>query len=115
MKVFPFKIPKTKGEALIYQKDEEIILYDKLHQHEEIQISYVERGEGVLIVGDTVSDYKDEDILVFGSNLPHVLRSEKRNEITNPYSLIHSVFFTTKSKILFAKIYLNKKSFPPSH
>ena len=97
MKVFPFKIPKTREQALLYQRDEELILYDKLHQHEEIQVSYIERGEGVIIVGDTVTDYIDGDILVFGSNLPHVLRSEKRNNAENPYSLVHTVFFTTKS------------------
>jgi AraC-like DNA-binding protein len=97
MKVFPFKIPKTKDETLIYQRDEEIILYDKLHQHEEIQISYIERGEGTIIIGDTISDYKDGDILIFGSNLPHVLRSEPRNPDETPYSLVHSIFFTPES------------------
>nr|WP_305069560.1 hypothetical protein [Flavobacterium covae] len=45
MKVFPFKIPKAKEEAIIYQFDKELILYDKLHQHEEIQISYIEKGK----------------------------------------------------------------------
>ncbi|MFK7049820.1 MULTISPECIES: AraC family transcriptional regulator [Flavobacterium] len=91
MKVFPFKIPKAKEEAIIYQFDKELILYDKLHQHEEIQISYIEKGEGTIIVGDTISEYNSGDIIVFGSNLPHVFRSEVNKD--EEISLVHSVFF----------------------
>lgn len=93
MKVFPFKIPKAKEESIIYQRDFELVLYDKLHQHEEIQISYIESGEGTLIVGDTISEYNDDDIIIFGSNLPHVLRSEPREH----ESLVHSIFFNSDS------------------
>ncbi|MEB3799561.1 helix-turn-helix domain-containing protein [Flavobacterium columnare] len=91
MKVFPFKIPKAKEEAIIYQFDKELILYDKLHQHEEIQISYIEKGEGTIIVGDTISEYNAGDIIVFGSNLPHVFKSEINKE--EELSLVHSIFF----------------------
>lgn len=92
MKVFPFKIPKANDESIIYQRDFEFVLYDKLHQHEEIQISYIENGEGTLIVGDTISEFNDHEIIIFGGNLPHVLRSEPReNE-----SLVHSIFFHPK-------------------
>lgn len=75
MKVFPFQIPKPKNDALVYQEDVEISFYNKLHQHEEIQISYILKGEGTLIVGDTINNYKTGDVLVLGSNLPHVFRS----------------------------------------
>lgn len=75
MKVFPFQIPKPKNDALVYQEDVEISFYNKLHQHEEIQISYILKGEGTLIVGDTINSYKTGDVLVLGSNLPHVFRS----------------------------------------
>ena len=41
MKVLPFKIPKPENEALIYQEDIEDVFYNRLHQHEEIQISFI--------------------------------------------------------------------------
>jgi hypothetical protein len=41
MKVLPFKIPKPKSGAIIVQEDLASVFYDKLHQHEEIQISYI--------------------------------------------------------------------------
>lgn len=93
MKVLPFKIPKPENKAFIYQEDLEVF-YDKLHQHEEIQISLIVNGEGTLVIGDSVTDYKPNDILVIGSHLPHVFKSE-----TNPSSKSHmlSLFFTYRS------------------
>ncbi|WP_293293977.1 AraC family transcriptional regulator [Allomuricauda sp.] len=90
MKVLPFKIPKPKNEALVYQIDREHAFYDQLHQHGEIQISYVEKGSGTLIVGDRINDYKAGDILVIGSYIPHVFRSDARHK---EESLMHTLFF----------------------
>ncbi|MCD0472043.1 AraC family transcriptional regulator [Flavobacterium sp. JAS] len=94
MKVFPFKIPKSGEDPLIYQEDREVVFYDKLHQHEEIQISFIEKGEGAIFAGDTISHYNEGDILVIGSNLPHVFRSEVRE---NEPSIMLTLFFTTNS------------------
>nr|WP_294937840.1 AraC family transcriptional regulator [uncultured Flavobacterium sp.] len=94
MKIFPFKIPRPKEEALIYQEDRELVFYDKLHQHEEIQISYIQKGEGTVLVGDTMTAYQKGDVIVIGSNLPHVFRSETS---TNEVSVMLTVFFTPDS------------------
>ena len=76
MKVLPFKIPKPQEDAFIFQIDCADAFYDKLHQHEEIQISFIVEGEGTLIVGDTINYYTKDDILVIGSNIPHVFKSD---------------------------------------
>jgi AraC-like DNA-binding protein len=91
MKVLPFKIPKPEYHALVYQEDYETVFYDKFHQHEEIQISYINKGEGTLIVGDTINDYEEGDILVIGGNLPHVFKSN--TEKSNVSHMI-TLFFT---------------------
>jgi len=94
VKILPFKIPKPENEALVYQEDYDLLFYDKLHQHEEIQISLIAKGEGTLVVGDSVTDYKDDDILIMGSNLPHVFKSD----ITEgKSSLMMSLFFNKNS------------------
>lgn len=91
MKVLPFKIPKLEHDALIYQEDKSLFFYDKLHQHEEIQVSYIVEGMGTLIVGDTINDYKKGDALVIGANLPHVFKSEVNG---NTMSTMITLFFT---------------------
>ena len=70
MKILPFKIPKPLRDSLVYQVDLDTVFYDKLHQHEEIQLSLIVEGEGTLVVGDKVNHYKSGDIIAFGSNLP---------------------------------------------
>lgn len=94
MKVLPFKIPKPEREALVYQEDHETVFYGQLHQHEEIQISHIARGSGSLIVGDSINDYGENDILVIGENIPHVFRSD--TNISSP-SAMYSLFFTPSS------------------
>ncbi|WP_159947008.1 AraC family transcriptional regulator [Polaribacter septentrionalilitoris] len=94
MKVYPFKIPKPENNALIYQEDIELIFYDKLHQHDEIQISFIEKGKGTLLVGDSISSYSTNDLFIIGSNLPHAFKSE---ENTPEKSKMLSLFFTKDS------------------
>lgn len=94
MKVFPFNIPKPQNIGLIYQEDKALYFYDKLHQHEEIQLCTIIKGSGTLIIGDAISDYKAGDVLVIGSNLPHVFKS---NASTNETSFMISLFFTEGS------------------
>lgn len=102
MKVFPFKIPKSSEEAFIYQEDREFIFYDKYHQHEEIQISYIKKGEGTVLVGDMISEYQKGDILIVGSNLPHVFKSDISE--SKKKSVMLTIFFTKNS---FGKNFFN--------
>lgn len=94
MKVLPFKIPKPEQDAFVFQIDLEDAFYDKLHQHEEIQISLIVEGEGTLIVGDTINYYATNDVIVIGSNIPHVFKSDL-NAASHSHML--SLFFTKAS------------------
>ncbi|MDT0553543.1 AraC family transcriptional regulator [Urechidicola vernalis] len=105
MKVLPFKISKPENEAFIYQEDKEIAFYNKLHQHEEIQISFIKSGEGSLIIGDTITDYKTDDIIVIGSNLPHVFNSDLESEVP---SFMMTLFF---SKFSFGNLFFELNEF----
>jgi AraC-like DNA-binding protein len=94
MKVYPFKIPKPENNALIYQEDIEFVFYDKLHQHDEIQISFIEKGTGTLLVGDTISSFAENDVFILGSNLPHAFKSDKKG---SEKSKMLTLFFTETS------------------
>lgn len=94
MKIYPFKIHKPEISALIYQEDSEAVFYDKLHQHNEIQISFIEKGNGTLLVGNHISSYVENDIFIIGSNLPHAFKSDKHGATE---SKMLSLFFTESS------------------
>ncbi|WP_299834585.1 helix-turn-helix transcriptional regulator [uncultured Tenacibaculum sp.] len=93
MKVLPFKIPKPKNLGVIYQEDRGVF-YDKLHQHEEIQISCIVKGKGTLVVGDTIHNYAVNDVFIIGGNLPHLFKSDAHN---SEDSFMISLFFTEQS------------------
>jgi len=76
MKVLPFKIPKPENATLVVQEDIVSKLFDKLHQHQEIQISLIKKGEGSFIIGDRVGEFGEGDIFVIGENLPHVFHND---------------------------------------
>jgi len=76
MKVLPFKIPKPENDTLVVQEDRATMLYDKLHQHQEVQISLIKKGEGSFIIGDYVGEFSQGDIFIIGENLPHVFHND---------------------------------------
>ncbi len=94
MKVYPFKITKPNNNALIYQEDIEYIFYDKLHQHDEIQISFIEEGQGTLLIGNSITNYYSGDIFVIGGNIPHAFKSDRTFKRK---SKMVSLFFTKSS------------------
>ncbi|MFT4698906.1 MAG: AraC-like DNA-binding protein [Flavobacteriaceae bacterium] len=107
MKVLPFTIPKYKRDSIQLQEDKGTLFYELLHQHEEFQISLILKGSGTLIVGDTISSFKENDIIVLGENLPHVFKSDlKKSE--NSHMI--SIFFT---KNTFGESFFNTEELKP--
>jgi AraC-like DNA-binding protein len=94
VKVLPFKIPKPKQDAIVFQIDDDVSFYDKLHQHKEIQLSLIVEGKGTLIVGDTINHYTNGDILIIGSHLPHVFKSDI---VASERSQMLTLFFSKSS------------------
>lgn len=93
MKVYPFKIPKSSRESLTIEVDHGATFYDKLHQHQEIQIAYIVEGQGKLFVGDSFHSYTDGDVFVIGGNIPHLFQSMEGTKTSHMISL----FFTETS------------------
>lgn len=93
-RLLPFKIPKTLNENLIVQVDRGSTFYSQLHQHEEIQIAFIKKGQGKLIISDDVHPYSAGDIFVIGNNIPHQFDSLKQVDDT---SHMISLFFTKKT------------------
>ncbi|WP_047414565.1 AraC family transcriptional regulator [Cellulophaga sp. Hel_I_12] len=93
VKARPFKIAKKTHESITVQVDKTSEFYSKLHQHEEIQISYIKKGKGKLIIADSAHSFKEGALFCIGSNHPHVFKSSENS------SGIHmiSLFFTRKS------------------
>jgi hypothetical protein len=98
MKVVAFNVPKIRREAFRYQEDKGAHFYDQLHQHPEIQIMLIIKGEGTLIAGDYVGRFVPGDLYVIGSNMPHVFRSDKEYFAPKSHLQVNamSIYFNEK-------------------
>ncbi len=54
------------------------------HYHPELELHYIIRGEGVRFVGDNISNFDAEELLLLGENLPHMWRCNKQYFEGNP-------------------------------
>lgn len=98
MRIIPFKIPKTRNEFYHYQIDRLKCFYDKLHQHPEVQITYIEKGRGTLIAGDYTGRFAPGDVFIIGSSLPHVFKSDESDHLQqNRPSVGYSLYIDMKA------------------
>lgn len=75
MKVLQFTIPVAHDTSVITDQVELPYHYPYLHRHKEAQITWVQQGEGTLIVGNNMHAYTAGDIFFLGANLPHLFKS----------------------------------------
>lgn len=57
------------------------------HYHEEYELLFTIRGEGVRIVGDNMDHFSDNDLVFIGSSLPHLFKNEEK-EASQPIDYI---------------------------
>jgi AraC-like DNA-binding protein len=51
-------------------------LYNHWHYHPEIELTYIRKSTGLRLVGDSMAPFEDGDLVLLGSNLPHMWRSD---------------------------------------
>ncbi len=76
MKVLPFNVYKTDDESFLVQIENESHFYGELHTHPEIQITYIKESTGTLVAGDHIGTFGPGDMIIIGSNQPHVFKND---------------------------------------
>ena len=85
MKVLQFTIPVPGENNIIVRHDLQPYFYQYLHRHDEIQLTWILKGEGTLVVDNNMYPFKSNEIYYIGGGLPHVFKSDP-------------VYFSQKSK-----------------
>lgn len=76
MKVLPFTIPVPHDHSIMVQEEVLPHFYTYLHRHAEIQITWIQKGEGTLLAGNNMHVFREGEIYMIGANLPHLFKSD---------------------------------------
>ncbi len=76
MKSHLFKITSNPNESFHIRRDN-LPQNPLWHYHVEIELMYIKKGEGTLIVGNAIRDVKPGQFYLLGTNLPHFWRFKK--------------------------------------
>lgn len=98
MKVLQFTIPVPGDKNIIIRNDLLPHFYHHLHRHDEVQLTWIQKGEGTLVVDNNMYTFGPNQIYFIGANQAHVFKS-------NP------IYFAANSKlkVMALSIHFNPK------
>jgi AraC-like DNA-binding protein len=82
------KVSKDLSHSFVARTDKLPYLYDRWHYHPEIELTFIEQGLGTRFVGDSIEEFNSGDLILLGSNLPHVWRSDSSFYQGNPEKFV---------------------------
>lgn len=76
MKPILRKIDTGYNASFSVREDINPYLYNHWHFHPEVELTLIRKGTGMRLVGDSMEPFSDGDLILLGSNLPHLWRSD---------------------------------------
>jgi len=94
-----FKVPILDDETVRAEMWDLQYFYDPIHYHEECQITFILESDGILFIGDKLSQFQSGELFIIGKNIPHVFRHDKSyyQDGTKQHARAISIFFNTES------------------
>lgn len=94
MKPILRKIDTGAEYSFSIREDIHSYLYNHWHYHPEVELTFIRKGKGIRLVGDSMQPFEDGDLILLGANIPHLWRSdasyfEQSSELTIEAIAIH--------------------------
>jgi AraC-like DNA-binding protein len=71
-----FKVAINSEYSFSIKHDIVPYFYNQLHYHPEVELVHIIRGTGSRFIGDSVNSFKEDELVLIGSNLPHLFRND---------------------------------------
>ena len=72
----------SKSPILIVER-EEYCFNPVIHSHPEFELVYIKKGFGKRVIGNNINEFKEDELVLVGPNLPHAWMSDKSFENDN--------------------------------
>ena len=76
MRIVFEKVRDSEGSSFAFHRGGEELFDCPYHIHPEVELLHIIAGQGHLVVGDHVGRFGSGDLMLLGSGLPHILRSD---------------------------------------
>jgi AraC-like DNA-binding protein len=88
------------GNIFFVREIKQTFFSSEFHFHEECQLAYIIKGSGKRIVGDSVENFSENELVLLGSNLPHVwFNMERKLARSKKLSSISLSLFISPEKL----------------
>jgi AraC-like DNA-binding protein len=77
MKAQLLKIPQISDGSFTFRQFKQSNINSKWHYHAEIELIRIHHGTGTQFMGDNITRFERDDIVLVGSNLPHFWRYDE--------------------------------------
>lgn len=71
-----YKVAVNSEYSFSIKHDIVSYFYNQLHYHPEVELVHIIRGTGSRFIGDSVNSFKEDELVLIGSNLPHLFRND---------------------------------------
>jgi len=91
MKPLFHKVPTQIQASFSIRHDIQANFGSVWHYHPELELHYVIRGKGVRFIGDNISNFSAGEVLLLGSNLPHMWQCNEEYYQNHPNRRVEAI------------------------
>ena len=94
------KIPESPQTSFLIRDMVVPYFPNPYHFHPELELTYVIRGTGTRYIGDHIESFSEGDLVLVGSNLPHLWKNDKIYYQGDPYLKSRAIVLQFKDNFL---------------
>jgi AraC-like DNA-binding protein len=94
------KVPDSPQTSFLLRDMVVPYFYNPYHFHPELELTYVSSGTGTRYIGDHIESFSEGDLVLVGSNLPHLWKNDKIYYQGDPYLKTHAIVIQFKEDFL---------------